>query len=99
MSEFVPLTNAVAAMMIRSVLSGHGGEDGLFPAALTLAPPAADAVVIAAMAEADASPEAAAMVNDQAAPAAESPAGARTASSANGRSGEHHSARWLRAAV
>ena len=50
MSELVPLTNAVAAMMIRSALSRCGGEDGILAGALTSVPTAADAAAVAAAA-------------------------------------------------
>jgi hypothetical protein len=99
MRELVPLTNAVAAMMIRSVLSGCGGEDAILAGALTSMPTPADGVVVAAGAQADVATEAAAMVNTQAARPAKSAAGARAASPTDDRSREHHSARWLLAAV
>ena len=99
MRELVPLTNAVAAIMIRSVPSGCGGEGAILAGALTSMPTAEDAVAVAAVAQADAATEAAAMVNTQAARAAKSAAGARAASPTNDRSREHHSARWLLAAV
>ena len=99
MRELVPLTNAVAAMMIRSVLSGCGGEDAILVGGLTSVPTAADAVAVAAVAQAAAVTEAAAMVSTQAARAAKSEAGATAASPANDRAREHHSARGLLAAV
>ena len=47
MRELVPLTNAGAAAMIRSVLSKCGGEAGILAGAVTSAPPAEDAAVAA----------------------------------------------------
>ena len=47
MRELVPLTNAGAATMIRSVLSKCGGEAGILAGALISAPTAEDAAVAA----------------------------------------------------
>ena len=47
MRELVPLTNAGAATMIRSVLSKCGGEAGILAGALPSAPTAEDAAVSA----------------------------------------------------
>jgi hypothetical protein len=98
MRELVPLTNAVAAKMLASALSGCGGFDAILAAAPASVPTAADAAAVAAAPQAKAATEAAA-VNAQAAPAAKRAAGAIAASPANDRSREHHSARWLLAAV
>lgn len=97
MRELVPLTNAVAAMMIRSVMSGRGGEDGLLVGPLTTVLTVADIAAVAPVADLDA-PQAA-MANAHGAPVAKSAAGPRAGSPANGRSGEHPSARCLLAAV
>ena len=92
MRELVPLANAVAAIMIRSVPSGCGGEGAILAGALTLMPTAAEAVDVAAVAQADAAAEVAAMVNTQAVRGAKSLAGSGAASPANDRSREHQSA-------
>ena len=83
MREPVPLTNAVAARMIVSAMSGFGGFDAILAGPPASVPTAADA----------------AAVNAQAGLAAKSAAGARAASPASHRSREHHSERWLLAAV
>jgi len=51
MRELVPLTNAGAATMIRSVLRKCGGEAGILAGVLTSAPTAED-VALAAVAQA-----------------------------------------------
>ena len=89
MRELVPLTNAVAARMITSVLSGRGGGHALLSHAH-----ARTSVLTAAKAASEA-----ATVNAQAAPKVKSAAEAKAASPANDRSREHHSPRWLPAAV
>ena len=75
MRELVPLTNAVAAGLIRSVPSGCGGEGAILAGALTLMPTAAEAVAVAAVAQADAAAEVAAMVNTQAVRGGQEPSG------------------------
>ena len=96
MRDPVPLTNAVAARMIVSAMSGFGGFDAILARPPASVPTAADAVAVAAVAQADIG---AAAVNAQAGLAAKSAAGARAASPASHRSREHHSQRWLLAAV
>ena len=86
MCDLMPLTNAGAARMIASALSGCGGNDAIL------------ASVRASVSTAHAATEAPA-VNAQAVPAAKSPAGARAATPANDRFREHRSARWLLAVV
>jgi hypothetical protein len=98
MTELVPLTNAVAVLMIVSAMSGFGGDDAIFADAPASVPTTADAAAVAAAAQAKAATEAPA-VNAQAAPAAKSAAEAKAAPPADDCSREHHSARWLLAAV
>jgi hypothetical protein len=98
MRELVPLTNAVAALMIVSAMSGFGGDDAILTGASASGPTAADAAAAAAAAQANAATEASA-VNAQAAPATKSATEADAASPANDRSREHRSSRWLLAAV
>ena len=98
MRELVPLTNAVAALMIVSAMSGLGGDGAILAGDSVSVPAADDAAAAAAAAQATAATEAAA-VNAQAAPAAKSAAEANAASPANDRSREHRSSRWLLAAV
>ncbi len=97
MRELVPLTNEVAALMIVSAMSGFGG-DVILAAPPASMPSEADAAAVAASAQAKAATEAAA-ANALAASAARSAAEAQAALPANDRSREHHSARWLLAAV
>jgi len=82
MRELVPLTNAVAARMIVSALSGGGGFDAFLAGPRVSATTATDAATEAAA---------------QAAPTAKS--AAKAVSPACDRSREHHSARWLLAAI
>ena len=98
MRDPVPLTNAVAARMIVSAMSGFGGFDAILARPPASVPTAADAVAVAAAAQAKAAIGAAVM-NAQAGLAAKSAAGARAVSPASRRSREHHSERWLPAAV
>jgi hypothetical protein len=97
-AELMPLTNTVAALMIVSAMSGFGGDDAIFADAPASVPTTTDAAAIAAVAQAKAATEAPA-VNAQAGPAALKAAGAKAAPPADDRSREHHSARWLLAAV
>jgi hypothetical protein len=87
MCELVPLTNAVAALMIVSALSGFGGDDAILAGARASVPTEPDDAALAAAAHVKAATEAVA------ATAANSTAGA------NDRSREHHSDRWLLAVV
>jgi hypothetical protein len=73
--------------MIISALSGRGGFEVLLAGARVSVPAAAEAAI-----EAPA-------LNTQVAPAAKSTTEAMAASPTNVRSREHHSARWLLAAV
>jgi hypothetical protein len=98
MRELVPLTNAFAALMIVSAMSGLGGEDAILAGAPGSVPNAAEAAAVAAAAQAEAATEAAAASVPEL-PVAKSPVEAKAAPPANDRSREHHSARWLLAAV
>jgi hypothetical protein len=104
MRELVPLTNAVAALMIVSAMSGFGGDDVIVPGAPASVPTAEDAAAVAAPAQAKAATELAAVTAQvapvaPAAPAAKRAGEAKAASPANDCSREHHSARWLLAVV
>jgi ribosomal protein L12E/L44/L45/RPP1/RPP2 len=87
MRELVPLTNAVAAKMLASALSGRGSFNAILADVPASVPTAAD---VAAAADA---------VNTHAFPATRSATEAKEASPASDRSREHHSAPWLLAAV
>jgi len=87
MRELVPLTNAIAARMITSALSGCGGNHAILGSVQVSVPTAANAAAKAAA------------LNAQTITAAKSPARARAATSPNDRAREHHSAPWLPAVV
>jgi hypothetical protein len=87
MRELVPLTNAVAARMIISALSGCGGDRALLACVRAPVPTAAGAATESGA------------VKTQAAPAVKSAADAKAVSRANDPSRKHHSTRWLLTAV
>lgn len=87
MAELVPLTNAVAAKMLASALSGRGSFDAILVGVPASVPTAAEAAAVADAAY------------RHAASATRNAAAAKAISPASDRSREHHSALWLLAAV